>query len=135
MPKTAVSDTFVNISAEGRKRGLSMVLMAQRSARVDKNAITAADLYFLHKVRHPVDMKVYSDLLPWKKAVTSAKVNSLRVGQAYIMKDDRVLKGTIRKRRTQHFGDTPTAKNIPQCITSSQCEDFHTFSVKTLLKP
>lgn len=112
--KTAASEMFVDYATEGRKRGLSLVMIGQRSSRIDKNVLTQADILFLFRVRHPADINVYVEMLPWKRAVCAQKINSLRTGQAYILKGDLTLNAHIRLRHTKHYGDTPTAKNIPE---------------------
>ncbi len=112
--KTEVKRIFVDIAAEGRKRGLSLVLIGQRSARIDKDTLSQADIAFLHKVRHPIDMKVYVDLIPRKRVWIREKVNILKQGEALILLGDRVLRSRIRLRRTRHVGFTPTTEDIPE---------------------
>ena len=47
------------IATEGRKRGLGIVMVGQRSARIDKDVLSQAGILMLHRVRHPADMGVY----------------------------------------------------------------------------
>jgi len=54
-----VSDVLVMIATEGRKRGLGIVMVGQRSARIDKDVLSQAGILMLHRVRHPADMGVY----------------------------------------------------------------------------
>lgn len=110
---TSCKRTLIRIATEGRKRGLSLIMISQRSAQVNKNALTQADILFLHKVRHSIDMDVYKKLIPYKPGVVEEKVNKLKVGEALVLIEDKVLRCTIRLRHTKHIGSTPTTENIP----------------------
>lgn len=112
--KTVVKDMFVRIATEGRKRGLSLVLIGQRSTRISKDVLTQADIAFLHKVRHPVDMKLYSEIIPRTARWVQDRVNALKPGQALVLVGDRVIKCQMRMRITEHIGRTPTMDNLPQ---------------------
>lgn len=111
--QTAVKRVFTDIASEGRKRGLSLVVIGQRSARIDKDILTQADIAFLHRVRHPADLRVYTDMIPRPGAWTRDRVNSLKVGEALTLLGEQVLRCKIRPRTTQHVGATPTLANVP----------------------
>lgn len=111
--QTAVKKVLVNFAVMGRKRGLSLVMIGQRSAQIDKGALTQADVIFMHRVRHPTDVKVYADMLPYSLSVVKEKVNALKVGEALILVGERVLRCRIRERQTKHVGATPTLANVP----------------------
>src|SRR5947209_5563562 len=55
---------LTRIALRGRKRGLGIILISQRSAKVEKDVLTQTSLLFLHKVVHPIDLKVYKHLIP-----------------------------------------------------------------------
>lgn len=112
--KTAVSPLFVDIACEGRKRGLSMVMIGQRSARIDKDVLTQADLAFLHRVRHPSDMQVYQDMIALPRRRVMDMVNRLQTGSALVLEAERVTRYEIRLRHTAHVGATPTLANVPK---------------------
>lgn len=112
--KTAVSGLLVDYAAEGRKRGLSLVMIGQRSARIDKDTLTQADIAFLHRVRHPIDLQVYTAMIPRSGAQVKDMVNRLKTGDALVLFGDKVLRATIRPRETQHAGATPGFSNIPK---------------------
>jgi hypothetical protein len=104
---TPVSEVLVQIATEGRKRGLGIVMVSQRSARVDKNALTQAGILFLHRVRHPTDIAVYRDIVPKERGWVERTVNALQVGQAIALYGEDVIVVTIRQRHTFHAGYTP----------------------------
>lgn len=114
--KTAVSDLFVNIAAEGRKRGLSLIMVGQRSARIDKDTLSQADIAFLHRVRHPADMKVYAGLIPRSSRQVQQMVNALKVGEALVLRGDSIIRCAIRLRKTEHVGYTPTLDAVPRNV-------------------
>lgn len=111
--KTAVSSLFIDIACEGRKRGLSVVVIGQRSARIDKDVLTQADTAFLHRVRHPSDMAVYKAMMSIPPRNVQTMVERLGTGQALVLRDGRPIRYEIRQRRTQHVGATPTLANLP----------------------
>ncbi|MCA9913330.1 MAG: DUF87 domain-containing protein, partial [Anaerolineae bacterium] len=112
--RTGVRDLFTRIAAEGRQWGLSLVIVSQRSARIDKDVLTQADIAFMHKVRHPTDMKLYTDIIPRQARWVRERVNGLKAGEALVLVGDQVLRCQMRLRHTQHVGATPTMKNLPQ---------------------
>lgn len=113
MGKTEVSPRLVKIATEGRKRGLSLVMISQRSANVHKNTITMADTAFLHSVTHPADMRVYEGLIPWQASRVKKTVHDLKKGEALILLNRKVTRHQIRLRHTPHVGFTPGLENIP----------------------
>jgi hypothetical protein len=104
---------MIDIATEGRKWGLSMVVIGQRSSRIDKDVLTQCDICFLHSVTHPSDMQVYIDLIPRKKAWVQDKVSKLNVGQALILQGQNVVAHQIRMRQTRHVGYTPGLDDLP----------------------
>lgn len=111
--RTPLKDTLIDIAAEGRKRGLTLVQIGQRSTRITKDTLTQADIAFLHKVRHPADMKIYEGLIPRPRRWVKERVNALKSGEALVLVRDKVLRCQMRLRRTQHVGSTPTVADIP----------------------
>lgn len=76
--------------------------------------LTQSDICFLHRVRHPADINVYAEMLPWPKRVVRQKVNRLKVGGSLTLYGDVVRGVTIRLRHTEHGGFTPTLAHLPQ---------------------
>jgi DNA helicase HerA-like ATPase len=111
--QTAASEVFIDIAAEGRKRGLSLIMIGQRSARIQKDTLTQADISFLHRVRHPTDINIYRHMIPRPPRWVRDTVFSLKTGEVLALVGDRVLRAQIRERKTRHVGATPTVQNIP----------------------
>ncbi len=95
--RTDLSEAIVRIALRGRKRGLGMVFVSQRSAKVDKDALTESELYFLHKVVHPADLRVYKEVLPLKPKEVERIVPSLDVGEALFYSNGEVRRVKMRK--------------------------------------
>ncbi len=112
--KTAVTDLFVDIAAEGRKRGLSAVLVGQRPARIDKDVLSQAEINFLHHVRISNDMTAYRDLIGLDIKRVRMMVKRLKQGQALVVRGEKTIQYQIRKRHTRHVGKTPSLSNIPE---------------------
>ncbi len=104
---TPLKQMLTRIALRGRKRGLGMILMSQRSAKVEKDVLTQTSLLFLHKVVHPTDMRVYKDLIPLPPAEVEAHVGALRPGQVVVVHNHEVQVAHIRRRHTFHAGATP----------------------------
>ena len=111
---TPVTDLFVDVAAEGRKRGLGIIMVGQRSARIDKNVLTQAGVLFLHRVQHSADTNVYAELIPnRKKSDVVRSVRGLKTGEALVVRGERATRHMIRLRRTPHYGYTPSMSDLP----------------------
>ena len=104
---TPVSETVERMSLRGRKRGISMVLVSQRSAAVRKNVLTQADAYILHRVTHPTDFAVYRAIVSRPAEWVMRFLNNAQVGQAMVMLDGSWMVAKIREQRVFHAGFTP----------------------------
>lgn len=111
--RTPVKDILIRIFKRGRKRGLSCVLVSQRSQKVDKEVLTQARLFFLHRVIHPVDLRVYQDLIPLPAKQVDQIAGDLKSGQAGVLWNNRLTIAYIRLRSTFHAGATPTMNGAP----------------------
>ena len=111
--KDELANVLIDIAAEGRKQGLSLVMVGQRSARIEKDTLSQADICFLHRVRHPVDMRVYEGLIPRKRRQVQTMVGRLRVGEALVLQGDSIRACKVRLRETEHVGYTPGLDRVP----------------------
>lgn len=110
--RTDLKEVIARIALRGRKRGLGAVIISQRSAKVEKDVLTQAGMLFLHRVVHEVDMRVYSELLPWPKAEVKEQVTGLGVGECIYLSGQSIRKVKIRPRKTFHGGFTPSFKPV-----------------------
>jgi uncharacterized protein len=117
--RSEVSNVLTDVAAEGRKRGLSIVMMGQRAARMNKDVLSQADICFLHRQRHPHDIKVYCDMIPRAPSWVRDRVYKLRNGEALVLIEDRVLRTQIRRRQSADVGATPSMGAIPQPVQMS----------------
>jgi Helicase HerA, central domain len=106
--RTPLKQLLTRIALRGRKRGLGIILMSQRSAKVEKDVLTQVPLLFLHKVVHPIDLKVYKELIPLPSTQVEAMIGALQQGQAIVVFNQNVTAAIIRLRHTYHAGATPT---------------------------
>src|SRR5947208_15415261 len=111
---TPLKQLLSRIALRGRKRGLGIILMSQRSAKVEKDVLTQASLLFLHKVVHPTDLRVYKDLIPLPATQVEDMVRRLRPGEAIIVYNHEASIVQLRLRHTFHAGSTPTWNSVPQ---------------------
>ncbi len=110
--RTALKDVVARIALRGRKRGLGTVIISQRSAKVDKDVLTQAGMLFLHRVVHEADMRVYGELLPWRKPEVKEAVAGLGLGECIFLAGQDVRKVQVRKRSTFHGGFTPAFQPV-----------------------
>lgn len=110
--KTELKEMIARIALRGRKRGLGGIVVSQRSAKVDKDVLSQAGMLFLHRVVHEVDMRVYGELLPWRKGEVKEIINALDTGDCIYLSGDQVLPIYVRERSTFHAGFTPTLGSV-----------------------
>src|SRR6266568_5690609 len=82
--RTQLKQLLTRIALRGRQPGLGIILMSQRSAKVEKDVLTQVPLLFLHKVVHPIDLKVYKELIPLPGTRVETMVGALQLGEAII---------------------------------------------------
>gem|GEM_PF-949342 len=105
--RTPLKEILTRIALRGRKRGFGTILMSQRSAKVDKDVLTQASLLFLHRVVHPIDLKVYQDLIPLPGREVESMVGGLQTGQTIALYQHQAQVIQVRLRHTFHAGATP----------------------------
>ncbi|MFO8033572.1 MAG: DUF87 domain-containing protein [Candidatus Bipolaricaulota bacterium] len=110
--RTELKEMVARMALRGRKRGLGAVVISQRSAKVEKDVLTQAGMLFLHRVVHEADMRVYGELLPWRKGEVKGEVAALGVGECIFLADQTVRKVQIRLRDTFHGGFTPAFQPV-----------------------
>jgi len=106
--KTDLKEILVRAALRGRKRGLGMLVVSQRSAKVEKDVLTQAEVLILHKVVHPSDLKVYKDIIPKDPGDVEELVLSLNVGDAFFLFRDVCKRIHVRERKSFHAGFTPS---------------------------
>lgn len=110
--KTDLKEVLVKIALRGRKRGLGAIVVSQRSAKVEKDVLTQAEILFLHKVIHPSDIKVYKEILPLSSKEVGAMISSLETGDCIFYYTDLIKPIRVRRRRTFHAGYTPSLGEV-----------------------
>jgi len=120
--RTELKELIARIALRGRKRGLGAIIVSQRSAKVEKDVLSQAGILFLHRVVHEADMRVYSELLPWRKSEVKELISALDTGNCVYMNGDTVLPIYVRERETFHAGFTPSLEVVvtPQLKQVSQ---------------
>jgi len=103
-----VKELVTRVALRGRKRGLGAIIISQRSAKVEKDVLSQAGMLFLHRVVHEADMRVYSEILPWRKTEVKEIITGLETGDCVFVNGDSVLPIYVRERETFHAGFTPS---------------------------
>jgi len=110
--KTELKEMIARVALRGRKRGLGAIIVSQRSAKVDKDVLSQAGILFLHRVVHEVDMRVYGELLPWRKSEVKEIIGALETGDSIYVNGDTVRPIYVRERATFHAGFTPSLQTV-----------------------
>jgi hypothetical protein len=110
--KNDLKEMIARIALRGRKRGLGGIIVSQRSAKVEKDVLSQAGMLFLHRVVHEVDMRVYSELLPWRKTEVKEIITSLDIGDCIYVNGDNIMPIYVRERSTFHGGFTPSLETV-----------------------
>jgi uncharacterized protein len=108
-------DTVVR---RGRIRGLGVTLISQRSASINKDVLSQAEVLIAHRASHPRDLE---PVLEWMKAAAipaeqldkvRETIAALENGEAWVMSPewlDLFVRTTIRQRTTFNSSATPKA--------------------------
>lgn len=107
LQRTPLKKILTRFALRGRKRGVGLIIVSQRSAKIDKDVLTQAGVMFLHKVMHPTDIKVYQDMIPQKAADVEQMISRLTIGEAIVHYGSQVTTAQMRLRHTYHAGATP----------------------------
>jgi hypothetical protein len=94
--RTPLKTLLIRIALRGRKRGLGLMLISQRSAKVSKDALSQCNVLFLHKVIHPVDKNVYKSLVPLPGTEVDRLIGDLEVGHAIVVSEQAPQVAQIR---------------------------------------
>ncbi len=112
--RTPLKTLLTRFALRGRKRGVGVILASQRSAKVEKDLLTQANLLILHQVVHPTDLTVYKDLIPLAAKDVEQQARELAPGEAFVVRRKQVDRVRMRLRHTFHAGATPTLGGAAQ---------------------
>ena len=110
--RTELKELIARVALRGRKRGLGAIIISQRSAKVEKDVLSQAGILFLHRVVHEADMRVYGELLPWRKSEVKEVITSLETGDCVFVNGETILPVYVRERETFHAGFTPSLEVV-----------------------
>lgn len=119
---TPLKKTLTRFALRGRKQGVGIILASQRSAKVDKDLLTQANILFLHNVVHPVDLGVYKDLVPLPAKEVEQRVRELEPGSAFVVWGKRIETLSIRRRHTFHAGVTPALGQVTPSLKTIEAD-------------
>lgn len=116
---TTASEIVTTLATEGRKNGLSLVMVSQRPARLDKDVLSQASVRLLHRVFDPNDVKAYQSVIP-QSAWDKEKVMALETGEAMLVYPQKRICQPVHvlPRETYHGGATPGMDDVqPPALT------------------
>ncbi len=126
--KSKSSSILRQIASEGRKFGLGLCIISQRSARVDKNVLSQCSTQIILKITNPNDLKAISNSLEGINSQTEGEIQSLSIGTGMIVGVvDLPIFVNIRTRLTKHGGEAISI------LQNSQITDVYADSNEALL--
>ena len=119
--ETKCSGILRTVLAEGRKFGLGVCVISQRSARVDKSVLSQTGTQIILKLTNPHDLKTISNSVEGITVESEREIRNLPIGTAMVVGVvDIPLFVDIRPRMTQHGGD---AVNILEAFAAMTSDD------------
>ena len=94
------------IASEGRKFGLSLCIVSQRPARVDKSVLSQCNTQIILKVTNPNDMRAISQSIEGFSAHLEDEIMQLQPGVALVVGDvvEQPIFVDVRVKRSRHGG-------------------------------
>ncbi len=117
--EVASSRIIRTIASEGRKFGLSLCVITQRPARVDKNVLSQCNTQVIMKVTNPNDLKAITDSAEGITQGMRDEIRDLPVGSALVIGvTEQPVLTEIRVRRSKHGGEAvlPSVKRGPMKV-------------------
>lgn len=109
------------VAAEGRKFGVGLCIISQRSARVDKTVLSQTGTQIILKLTNPNDLRAVSSSVEGITYETEKEIRNLHVGNALVIGVvDMPLFVEVRPRRTRHGGE---AVDIVKTFEDIKTED------------
>ena len=84
MSRTIASKPIYAIASEGRKFGVGLCVVSQRTARVSKNVLAQCHSFIIHKLTNTEDLKAVGESLEGFTAQMTDEVQRLPVGVALV---------------------------------------------------
>lgn len=110
--KDSLRLTILRFGKRGRKRHLSLALISQRPANVDKDVLTQCHGFLLHFVTYPTDIEVYEKALGIPKA--AEKMRSMQPGDVIYQFGRVNIEDRVTRPQTvspwEHQGDIDVTK-------------------------
>jgi len=103
----ALSEVLIRMGLRGRKRGLGLMLISQRSAKVNKDILTQSEVYFLHRVIHPADLRIYKEIVPLPPREVDRVFPTLATGEAIVY-----YEGKVERVRLELFEEVNGRKDM-----------------------
>ncbi len=110
------------IASEGRKFGLSLCVITQRPARVDKNVLSQCNTQVIMKVTNPNDLRAITDSAEGITPGMREEIRDLPVGSAIVVGVTELpVLAEIRVRRSKHGGESvlPHARGGPMKVRNT----------------
>jgi len=102
------------IASEGRKFGMSLCIISQRPARVDKNVLSQCNTQIIMKVTNPNDLNAISESAEGITPGMKEEIRDLPIGNALVIgATEQPVLTEIRIRRSKHGGEAIRPQEEP----------------------
>jgi len=106
------------LAKRGRKRGIHSIWITQRPADFNKMVLSQCNVIFCGRVTHERDIKA---LEPYVGKENTYEIKRLMPSEKIFVKEDKVVKFTVRGRKTPHGADTPL---VPLTRTTPELKEI-----------
>ncbi len=114
------------IASEGRKFGLSLCIVSQRPARVDKSVLSQCNTQIILKVTNPNDMRAISQSIEGFTQNLEEEIMQLQPGVALVVGDvtEQPIFVDVRVKRSRHGGTSVELVRKPKKKKAGQSMTF-----------
>lgn len=89
---------IIRVGKRGRKRKLSLGLISQRPANVDKDVLAMSHIFLAHFVTYVTDINTYKTILPFKDI--DERIPSMQPGDVWFMHGKKLMETRVTMPRT-----------------------------------
>jgi hypothetical protein len=115
--ETPSSKIIRTMASEGRKFGLSICVISQRPAKIDKNVLSQCNTQIILKVTNPNDLRTILDSLEGVTESTKEEIKNLPIGVCLLVGvTESPLIVDVRVRRSEHGGEVIKTEKVGKRI-------------------
>lgn len=113
---------IIRLGKRGRKRKISLGLISQRPANIDKDVLTMAHIFLCHFVTYATDITTYKNILPFKDI--DERIPSMEPGDVWFMHGKRQVETRVSLPKTTSPFDSAGSIDVTRFVTVSGAQSI-----------